>query len=381
MQDMIVSVYESKIINQQISYYILKEEYENEKTGFVNEGFKEAGAWIKNKVTAFVKLIKSWIEKLGNLIKRIFKWITGAVNKVLVFLKLKKKPEEIDCSKMKESDKAKAQEAAKKANKAIAAATIKKNTSAPPKLNEEDAKKYTKEQNDAADNIIKDAISDLEKNMQDANSDPNTKLMGDFYKELINAIKNNKPIILKMVSTQQEKITIFDTKLAAVAFSSRLGFLSGTLSSFQELVDFPIEEINNMSPAEMHTALMAMKQGVQDGIRELEKQLSDATQIKKDNILSSKKSLNREEYLDEIDGLLLLISKNATAPITKKYNEAKQISSSMINKMQKCKYEEATSAITGIMTSYMNLTTKSYNEIIDFANFLYTEAIGAINKL
>lgn len=165
--------------------------------------------------------------------------------------------------------------------------------------------------------------------MRDANSNPDTKLMGDFYKELINAIKNNKPIILKMVSTQQEKITIFDTKLAAVAFSSRLGFLSGTLSSFQELVNFPIEEINNMPPAEMHTALMAMKQAVQDGIRKLEKQLSDATQIKKDNILSSKKSLNREEYLDEIDGLLLLISKNATAPITKKYNEAKQISSSM----------------------------------------------------
>lgn len=144
MQDMIASIYESKIINQQISYYILKEEYENEKTGFVNEGFKEAGAWIKNKVIAFVKLIKSWIEKLGNLIKRIFKWITGAVNKVLVFLKLKKKPEEIDCSKMKESDKAKAQEAAKKANKAIAVATIKKNASAPPKLNEEDAKNIQK---------------------------------------------------------------------------------------------------------------------------------------------------------------------------------------------------------------------------------------------
>lgn len=49
--------------------------------------------------------------------------------------------------------------------------------------------------------------------------------------------------------------------------------------------------------------------------------------------------------------------------------------------MQKCKYEEATSAITGLMTSYMNLTTKSYNEVIDFANFLYTEAIGVINKL
>lgn len=113
-------LYEQHIINQQISYFILREEYENER-GYVTEGLKEVGAWIKDKVDKFIKLIKSWFGKIWNfLTKTVPAAISKLVNNILVFLHLKKKPVVVNENKIQEKNKGKVKEACKKANKANA---------------------------------------------------------------------------------------------------------------------------------------------------------------------------------------------------------------------------------------------------------------------
>lgn len=56
-------LYEGTILEQQLAYYILEGEY-NEEAGVVSEGLKEAGAWIKDKIDAAIRIISTWINKI-----------------------------------------------------------------------------------------------------------------------------------------------------------------------------------------------------------------------------------------------------------------------------------------------------------------------------
>lgn len=378
MQDMIVSVYESQIINQQISYYILKEEYKNEKTGFVNEGLKEAGTWIKNKITAFIKLVKSWLEKLGNLIKRIFKWIAGAVNKVLVFLKLKKKPQEIDGSKLKESEKKKIKKAVDDANKAIATVATKKDVAAPPKLNAEDGKKYTEQQNSIADAVLKDFID----NYQEIADKEGNSILKTIYTKIISNAQKLQPMVFKMANTEKKEVTLFDTNLAISGLTDRVLALTET--------NRIIISIRNMQSSDVlkfgHNQVDEYKknpQAVDDNMNFI---ISQSKKVSKEQILSSKKEVTTDESREKISTILLFLSKRSVDPINKQYNEAKKTIKDLISMLEgyldslSTDTRDFASTLITIVNKYMGCSTTLYREFVDFASFLYNESLSIVNQ-
>lgn len=117
--DIVSLLYEQQIINQQISYFVLKEDYEDATGKVVTEGAHEAWEWIKDKVNKFIGLLKSWFGKIWTFLTKTFPgWIKKIVDNILYFLHLKKKPEVVDDSKIKAEDKEKVEAACDKANKA-----------------------------------------------------------------------------------------------------------------------------------------------------------------------------------------------------------------------------------------------------------------------
>lgn len=365
MQDMIVSVYESKIINQQISYYILKEEYNKEKNGYVNES---VGSWIKDKVNAFVKLVKNWLEKLGNLIKRVAKWIAGAVNKVLVFLKLKKAPETIDGSKLKDSEKNEAQEVAKKANKVVAVASTKSSV-APPKMKEEDATKYTEEQQKVADDIIANFVKEIEEKMNKAES----KAMKAYFQDIIDAVKKNRPIILRISSNFKEdtKVNIVDTNLILNAIKIRLELLTSGMDTSIDiaLIDMstPLEKLD-----EVYNAL-------KDGYEDAMKKIKD---IDKDKIEKSMRQLSGEQAQKDIYNLLNFLEKNTSKSLTKKYDKVKTTLNGGIDFLDNVvEKNQDTEKEIKIINFYMKFITELYNEAIDMDTYAYSKSCEVIKQL
>lgn len=130
-------LYEQQIINQQISYFVLKEEYEDANGRVVTEGLHEAWEWIKDKVNKFIGVLKSWFGKIWTFLTKTFPAaIKKMVDGILEVLHLKKKAEIIDESKIKEGDKAKIEEICDKANKAnaVIVAAEKSGTEAAPTI-------------------------------------------------------------------------------------------------------------------------------------------------------------------------------------------------------------------------------------------------------
>lgn len=364
MQDITTIVYESQIINQQISYYILKEEYENEKNGYVNES---VGSWIKDKVVAFAKLVKSWLEKLGNLIKRVAKWIGSAVNKVLVFLKLKKAPETIDGFKLKDSEKKEAQEVAKKANKVVAVAATKSSTP-PPKMKEEDARKYTEEQQKVADSIIAKFVKEIEEKMNKTES----KTMKEYFQDVIDTVKKNKPIILRISSNFKEdtKVNIVDTNLLLNAIKIRLELLTSGMD-----IDTDISLIDISTPPE---ELDKVYSSLKDGYEVAKKQINS---IDKDKIERSIREVSGDQAQKDIYNLLNFLDKNTTKSLTQNYNSVKfnlNGGKDFIN-MQ---VEDAnTEKELKIINFYMKFITELYNEAIDMDTYAYTKSCEVIKQL
>lgn len=97
-------LYEANIINQQITYYVLKEEYDNLRNGVITEESSSGAAtWIKDKLSKFVKFIKAALEKITTFITKTFpEWVKKVFDKVLIFLKIKKEPTTINTTKIEQ---------------------------------------------------------------------------------------------------------------------------------------------------------------------------------------------------------------------------------------------------------------------------------------
>lgn len=135
----IAEAYKATIINQQVSAFVMQEEYNascnsllyGDSFNFLNEAedskLKQAGNWIKEKVGQFVKMIKTWLGKLKILVtKTIPGWISKKWNQLLVFLKIKKKPVEVNVKSAPPAVQKKVKAAAAKANKAVSMAVLAK---------------------------------------------------------------------------------------------------------------------------------------------------------------------------------------------------------------------------------------------------------------
>lgn len=150
--DIVSILYEQQIINQQISYFVLKEDYEDINGRVVTEGLHEAWEWIKDKVNKFIGVLKSWFGKIWTFLTKTFPAaIKKMIDGILEVLHLKKKPEIIDESKIKEGDKAKIEEICDKANKAnaVIVAAEKSGAEAPPTISVPANAEEKKEDNDS----------------------------------------------------------------------------------------------------------------------------------------------------------------------------------------------------------------------------------------
>ena len=139
-------IFEATIANQQIQYYILKEEYENLNGRSINEGLDEIGEWISQKVSKAAKFLRMIWDKIVTFVTKTFpRWVKKIWNGILEFLNIKEKPKTYDPDKIVKattSDKQTTTENAKevvkteiaKASKAVSLLTYAKNATGAPKL-------------------------------------------------------------------------------------------------------------------------------------------------------------------------------------------------------------------------------------------------------
>ena len=168
-------LYEATILEQQLSYYVLEGEY-NEEAGVVTEGLKEAGVWIKDKIDKFINFIRKWFGIIADFITKKFPaWVKRRVDGLLELLHIRQKPAKVDENKISDKNKPAVKEAVKQASKAnivIAAAGKKAGEETAPKLqniNNKDTSDVAAtngdeaEKNDISKNIVKQAEEVREK--------------------------------------------------------------------------------------------------------------------------------------------------------------------------------------------------------------------------
>lgn len=168
-------LYEATILEQQLSYYVLEGEY-NEEAGVVTEGLKEAGVWIKDKIDKFINFIRKWFGIIADFITKKFPaWVKRRVDGLLELLHIRQKPAKVDENKISDKNKPAVKEAVKQASKAnivIAAAGKKAGEETSPKLqniNNKDTSDVAAtngdeaEKNDISKNIVKQAEEVREK--------------------------------------------------------------------------------------------------------------------------------------------------------------------------------------------------------------------------
>ncbi len=202
--------YQAQILNQNVSMFILKEQYESITNKILYENnlqilreeeesrLKKAGAWIKDKVQKFIKMIKEWLGKLKNfLFKTIPEFLKKKWDGLLIFLKIKKKPVVIDATDAKDKDKL--EQAANAVNRSA-------NAQAMAQL-ANDTKLYGA----TAAKLKADSIKLIRKYLQDAH-EPDLR---EYYYPMIKAIQNNQCVYLKLAKGTDHTVkgTIFDREL------------------------------------------------------------------------------------------------------------------------------------------------------------------------
>ena len=118
-----IAVMQGIIIEQNINYFILENQYEKE-LGVITEAdqqnkFEAAKNWLKKKINDFIGIIKSWASAVIKfLTKTLPEWLSRQFNKLMVFLHIRQKAETIDISKVTEENRQKIKEGCRKANHA-----------------------------------------------------------------------------------------------------------------------------------------------------------------------------------------------------------------------------------------------------------------------
>lgn len=96
-----IAVMQGIIIEQNINYFILENQYEKE-LGVITEAdqqnkFEAAKNWLKKKINDFIGIIKSWASAVIKfLTKTLPEWLSRQFNKLMVFLHIRQKAETID---------------------------------------------------------------------------------------------------------------------------------------------------------------------------------------------------------------------------------------------------------------------------------------------
>lgn len=398
--------YQATIMNQQISMCILQTQYENatdkilynDNLQLIREAeeskLQKAGAWIKEKIGKFISLVKGWLEKLKTFIfKTIPEFIKNKWNKLLIFLKIKKKPVEVD--KPEEVSEEEAKKVVAMANKNANAQAILSLIQAQEDANDNKAA-LTNETSPHGVTAAKAAKlkSESIKYIQNAmkNAKPNTK---KFFSDMIKSIQNNQFVYLSLAgksSNEEIKVNIIDINLAASAIGRHTGIsnciskyttdftrlMGDTLVSNINLVDSDSPEFNK----QLNTARRLEKEFNFDNIREKYK-LPTTQEL----IASRKEVVINSKSLANIFSIKSLVDKGGTI-YQKTYSEASKKINSSLEQLEtgiklyedNKKFQTIANTVVALVKSLLNSISQASKNLMDLQKIVVEDVTTALAK-
>lgn len=222
-----ITLMQGVIVEQQITNFILENEYEKE-LGVVTEAedskLKAAGEWVGKQVDRFIEILKTWWGKIVHFVTKTIPRVVGGALKWLrgIFTR-RQKAEKVDASKINDSNKEKVKEACNQAN----AANIKEQTS-----NDEAVKELQGRMKDFANSLGEKQKGNAGKSAEDNN--PNTEKI-EKIKEVkqhavntLNTIKENSDKLEEKAEIQKTINNIEQGKVVELS-SENLDYLEGNL--------------------------------------------------------------------------------------------------------------------------------------------------------
>lgn len=231
-----ITLMQGVIVEQQITNFILENEYEKE-LGIVTEAdegkLKAAGEWIGKQVDRFIGLLKTWWGKIVHFVtKTIPKVVGGALKWLRGIFTRRQKAEKVDASKIDDSNKEKVKEACNQAN----AANIKESTS-----NDEAVKELQGRMKEFAKTLGEREKENNEK--PDEDNTPNTEKI-EKIKEVkqhavntLNTIKENSDKPEEKAEIEKTINNIEQGKVVELS-SENLDYLEGNLIDLNLVNDF-----------------------------------------------------------------------------------------------------------------------------------------------
>lgn len=343
--------YQTQILNQKVSMYILQTQYESATNEILFENnlellreeeesrLQKAGNWIKEKVQKFIKMIKDWLAKLKNfLFKTIPDFFKKKWNGLLIFLKIKKKPVVVDASEAKNKDELKQ-----------AANTVNKSANAQAMAQLTNDKKYAV----AAQKIKSQAIKEIQAKAKE------NHLIGEYYYPMLKAVQNNQCVYLKIAQGTDHTVkgTIFDLDLGTkvvkgvsdtLVSMSNLGELFGDMEFDENDAEKTLQSIKSViEQSKKYTAEQVFKDCGVPSLEELKKSRKE--------VVADFKTVTK--YLEFKNGLEKLGS-----TIQSQYKEVEKESNAGIQEMQKAaNAPDVTSVDQQIINGTMTITRTLVN--------------------
>ena len=399
--DILGSIYEAKIIEQQITYYILKENYEYLETGVVTEGLKEAGNWIKEKAKAFARKVREWLDKIWTWLKKIGKWIKDKFNALLRFLGIKKKAAQVDGSKLPDDEKKKVAADVKKLNSANTALILrpsaapilrsgssKSSSSNYPstrvKMNQiEDKRPQIEDKSNTLEATAEEFKKRFIKYYTEKKNKEKDPIIKNIYSELIKNAEQGKQILLKIAGSDENgEADLFDIDLAQKAINQRMRGMANAANE-------ALKARND------NGGVSAAVPNIDDSTadqQEQETKNSYAT-VKLEDILGKdyitlgdiKNSVKPTRFKDMIGSLASLIqlsSKAVDNEANKLYKSVQHTCLGMAADLQDTDATPGqTKVIMAAINGMMSVTTYLYNDFVGLLNYTYSSSCSYISKM
>lgn len=408
--DILGSIYEAKIIEQQITYYILKENYEYLETGVVTEGLKEAGNWIKEKAKAFARKVKEWLDNIWDWLKKIGNWIKDKFNALLRFLGIKKKAAQVDGSKLPDDEKKKVAADVKKLNSANTALILR--PSAAPILssgsssnNSSSGSSKSSSSNYPSTRVKMNQIEDKRPRIEDKSNTlettaeefkkrfikaytekknkENDPIIKNIYSELIKNAEQGKQILLKIAGSDENgEADLFDIDLAQKAINQRM----------RGMVDAANEALKTRND---NGGVSAAVPNIDDSTADQQEQETKniyATVTLEDilgkdyitlgDIKNSVKPTRFKDMIESLASLIQLSSKAVDNEANKLYKSVQHTCLDMAADLQDTDATPGqTKVIMAAINGMMSATTYLYNDFVGLLNYTYSSSCSYISKM
>lgn len=350
-------MYQANIINQQISYYILQEEYNKLNGKYI---YESGEGWLKEKINKFVSIIKTWIEKIKTFItKTLPAWFVKIKNSLLKLLGFKK-GKEITPEKVKEDAKA-------DINKTVNSANTATKT-----IIEQTAKTNIDDKKDATDNeLIKKATliknNAIEKIKEHVKKNDIDMASGQA---IIKAIESNMCVYMKYGKSENRGLT--GTMIP-------LDIMQKAISASKDVVDFFCDSSTEI--------ISDIDKNVDPSIQAEDLDFNQANENFEVPDIEELKGKRQEILIRSLDDLSDIIS--ATISKQKIIDSVKSKTNTAISNIDQCgkkmqntqaENTEKISKTISLINLAMKNITNSYNQMVSFYTLCTQEAKNYISN-